>query len=144
MLRSLGAVAVLVLGITTADATILCDRFGCRQNAAQAAYTGRGRVISGRPAGCPRAWCGCWLARYKGLKDRSLWLARNWTRVGRPAPGPAPGIIAIYARGRRGGHVGIVRRVVRPGVIVLLSGNDGGLVRERARSTQGVIAWRIL
>jgi hypothetical protein len=29
-----------------------------------------------------------------------------------------------------------------PGRIVLLSGNDGGAVRQRERSSRGVIAWR--
>lgn len=100
---------------------------------------------SGRPAGCPRAYCGCWLAlRLFGHHVRSLWLARNWARIGRPASGPAPGVIAVYARGRRGGHVGIVTAVPGPGRIVLLSGNDGRRVRERERSTRGVIAYRNL
>lgn len=101
---------------------------------------------SGRPAGCPgRSWCGCWLAldRY-GRHVKRLWLARAWAREGRPAAGPAPGVIAVYARGRRAGHVGRITRVLGPGRIVLLSGNDGGRVRERERSTAGIIAYRRL
>jgi hypothetical protein len=39
-------------------------------------------------------------------------------------------------------HVGIVVAVSGPGRIVLLSGNDGGAVRQRERSSRGVIAWR--
>jgi hypothetical protein len=103
----------------------------------------RPRVVqSGPPAGCPsRAWCGCWLAKHLGMNDRSLWLARNWARIGSPAAGPAPGVVAVFARGR-GGHVGIVTGVPGPGRIILLSGNDGRAVRERERSTRGVIAWR--
>jgi surface antigen len=72
---------------------------------------------------------------------RELWVARNWTKYGRSANGPAPGVIAVYARGT-GGHVGIVTSVPRRGVVVLKSGNDDGAVRERERSTKGVIAWR--
>ena len=99
-----------------------------------------------RPLPCPsRDWCGCWLATYLGIYDhrqwRELWVARNWTKYGRPANGPAPGVIAVYARGT-GGHVGIVTSVPRHGVVVLKSGNDDGAVRERQRSTKGVIAWR--
>jgi hypothetical protein len=94
---------------------------------------------AGRPAGCPRAWCGCWLSIHLGIEDRALWLARNWARVGRPAPGPAPGVIAVWRH-----HVGRVVAVPRPGIIVLLSGNDGHAVRERERPTRGVIAWRTL
>lgn len=101
------------------------------------------QTIARRPAGCPRTWCGCWLARHLGLHDRKLWLARNWTRVGRPAAGPAPGVVAVYARGRGGGHVGIIKRVVDRNTVVLLSGNDDGAVRERERSTAGVIAYRV-
>jgi uncharacterized protein (TIGR02594 family) len=103
----------------------------------------RPRIVqSGPPAGCPaRAWCGCWLSKHLGLNDRSLWLARNWARIGSPAGGPAPGVVAVFARGR-GGHVGIVTGVPGPGRIILLSGNDGRAVRERERSTRGVIAWR--
>jgi uncharacterized protein (TIGR02594 family) len=103
----------------------------------------RPRVVQyGPPPGCPaRAWCGCWLQKHLGLNDRSLWLARNWARIGSPAGGPAPGVVAVFARGR-GGHVGIVTGVPGPGRIVLLSGNDGRAVRERERSTRGVIAWR--
>ena len=101
---------------------------------------------SDRPQPCPsRAWCGCWLATYLGISNqrqwRELWIARNWSTYGRPAGGPAPGVIAVYARGA-GGHVGIVTSVPRPGVVVLKSGNDNGAVRERERSIEGVIAWR--
>jgi len=100
------------------------------------------------PEQCPEhEWCGCWLATYLGIQDRKLWrelwVARNWASYGKPADGPAPGVIAIYGRGT-GGHVGIVTAVSRrPGFVVLKSGNDNGAVRERERSTEGVIAWRI-
>lgn len=103
-----------------------------------------GKVVGGRPAGCPRRqWCGCWLALRKyGKHVRRLWLARNWAQHGRPAAGPAPGVIAVYARGGRGGHVGIVTRVIDRNTVVLLSGNDGRKVRKRRWPTRGVIAWR--
>ncbi|MEN6535665.1 MAG: hypothetical protein ABFD89_18520 [Bryobacteraceae bacterium] len=32
-------------------------------------------ALGGRPAGCPHAWCGCWLAAYFGISDRNLWRA---------------------------------------------------------------------
>ena len=94
----------------------------------------------------PQDWCGCWLATYLNISDqkqwRELWVARNWATYGRSADGPAPGVIAVYERGT-GGHVGIVTRVTRPGFVVLKSGNDNKAVRERERSTERVIAWRI-
>jgi len=102
-------------------------------------------MVGGRPAICPpRAWCGCWLsiARF-GKSIRHLWYGRNWLDEGQPVSEPSPGVIAIYARGR-GAHVGEVRRVISPTRIVLLSGNDGGAVRERERSTAGIIGYRRL
>lgn len=95
--------------------------------------------ISGKPTDCPSRWCGCWLGKHLGINDRSLWLARNWARVGRPAHGPAPGVIVVWR-----GHVGKITAVEGPGRIRVLSGNDGRAVRERVRSTAGVIAYRFV
>lgn len=100
------------------------------------------RIASGKPQGCPRAWCGCWLARYYGFtgsKARQLWLARNWASMF-PRVALAPGYVAVFARGRRGGHVGKIVAVHNNGTITLTSGNDGNAVRTRARSTRGLIA----
>lgn len=77
------------------------------------------------------------MSNYFGFKDRKLWLAINWAHIGRPASGPAPGVVAVYRH-----HVGVVTAVPGPGRMVLLSGNDGNAVRERERSTRGVVAWR--
>jgi hypothetical protein len=90
----------------------------------------------GRPAGCPHAWCGCWLASHLGISGRSLWLARNWARIGHSAGGPQVGAIAVWPH-----HVGQVR-AVDGNRILLLSGNDGRAVRERWRTTAGIIAYR--
>lgn len=49
-------------------------------------------VIGGRPDGCPRAFCGCGLAKYLGLHDKRLNLAWNWARLFPPThahPGAA-------------------------------------------------------
>lgn len=94
--------------------------------------------IGGRPDGCPsRAWCGCFLGKHLGLNDRSLWLARNWARVGSAASGPAPGVVVVWPH-----HVGLIRSVTSPGRAIVLSGNDGRAVRTRERSLRGVIAYR--
>jgi hypothetical protein len=54
-----------------------------------------GRVMEGigqilpHPSGCPsRAFCGCGAASYLGIASRDLWLAANWFRFPRAAPGP--------------------------------------------------------
>ena len=97
---------------------------------------GAGRVVR------PRAWCGWWLGRYLGMLDRKLWLARNWTHVGRPAHGPHVGAIVVWARGRRHGHVGIITGRTADGRWIVKSGNDGHRVRERPRSVADAIAFR--
>lgn len=89
----------------------------------------------------PRAWCGWQMRQWFHVADRAYNVARKWASWGSPARGPAPGTIAVFAR-RGGGHVGIVTGVPGPGRIVLKSGNDGHAVRERERSTRGIIAYR--
>jgi hypothetical protein len=64
-------------------------------------------------------------------------LARNWAHWGRPAGGPAPGVVGVMAH-----HVFKVIQVLGNGTVLAISGNDGHAVRVRPRSTAGVIAWR--
>lgn len=99
------------------------------------------QVASGRPySNCPaRAWCGCWMANRFGFSDKSLWQARNWLKIGRELSGPRVGAIAVYRH-----HVGLITEVTGPNRIMMLSGNDGGAVRERERSTSGIIGYRAL
>jgi hypothetical protein len=98
-----------------------------------------------RPVGCPkRLWCGCWLAHDLGItgkRARNLWVARAWAGEGEAAGGPGVDVIMVTRR-----HVGRVTEIDprRPGMVKMISGNDGGAVRERWRSTRGVIAWRRL
>lgn len=95
-----------------------------------------------RPKGCPTLWCGCWASIEVFHKNiRKLWRAENWLQIGVPVKHPRPGDIAVFRR-RGGHHVGIVEGVPRPGVIVLKSGNDGGEVRTRARSTKDLVGYR--
>jgi hypothetical protein len=96
-----------------------------------------------RPRGCPALWCACWLSIEYGYsvaqaKTLGLFKARNWASFFQRAT-LAPGNVAIFARGRGGGHVGRIDGV-RPGEVLLTSGNDGGAVRTRWRSTRGLIA----
>ena len=91
---------------------------------------------NGRPAHCPARWCGCWLASYFGLSDPALNKARNWARKFKRVAGPCVDCVAVWPH-----HVGVVKGIPKPGRVVLLSGNDGHAVRERERSSAGVIAW---
>jgi uncharacterized protein (TIGR02594 family) len=85
----------------------------------------------------PRAWCGWFMGQHLGKHDRSLWLARNWARVGSNAGGPAEGVVVVWPH-----HVGLITGRDAVGRWVVLSGNDGRRVRERARSLARVIAYR--
>jgi len=90
------------------------------------------RVIGNRPAGCPRAFCGCEASLYKfGRIIPELNLASNWRRFPRTAP--SPGMAAV-----RSGHVMILESQVSGNVWNVHDGNSGGHVtREHARSLAG-------
>lgn len=90
------------------------------------------RVVGGRPAGCPNAFCGCEASLYKfGRIIPGLNLASNWRRFPRAAP--APGMAAV-----RSGHVMILESQVGGNVWTVHDGNSGGHVtREHPRSLAG-------
>lgn len=99
------------------------------------------RVSGGRPPGCPALWCGCGLAlKLFGRHIRELWAARAWLRFRRVA-GPVPGSVAVLSRGRRGGHVGIVRGVDANGNPIIYSGNHNRRWGEAIYPRSRVIAY---
>jgi len=91
-----------------------------------------GRVLGGRPAGCPRSFCGCEASLYRfGRIIPELNLASNWRRFPRAAP--APGMAAV-----RSGHVMILQSQVEGNVWSVHDGNSGGhLTRDHVRSIAG-------
>ncbi|WP_316234955.1 MULTISPECIES: hypothetical protein [unclassified Bradyrhizobium] len=92
----------------------------------------------GRPAACTGIpWCGCWLRVHLGIDNARLNLARAWASIGEAMSGPAAGVIAVWPH-----HVGLITENLGGGMIRLLSGNDSNAVRERVRSTRGIIAYR--
>lgn len=83
-------------------------------------------------------WCGIWMESHTGIHGPgNLARAIEWRNVGQPASGPAPGVIGVMAH-----HVFQVVQVLEHGMVLAISGNDGGAVRTRPRSTAGVVAWR--
>ena len=96
------------------------------------APSGGERVVGGRPAGCPNAFCGCEASLYKfGRIVPGLNLASNWRRF--PRATPAPGMAAV-----RSGHVMILESQVGGNVWTVHDGNSGGHVtREHPRSLAG-------
>ena len=99
-----------------------------------AEYGSSRHVADGRPS----AWCGWEMRQLVGGNAGPEYnLPRNWAHWGRPAGGPAPGVIGVMPH-----HVFKVVQVLGHGTVLAISGNDGHAVRVRPRSTAGVIAWR--
>jgi hypothetical protein len=95
---------------------------------------GAGRVVGGRPAGCPRAFCGCGASLYLfGKIVPALNLAANWLRF--PRAEPAPGMVAA-----RRHHVFVLVRHIR-GPIWLAHDSNSGRHRTRIhpRSIAGFV-----
>jgi hypothetical protein len=92
-----------------------------------------GVVIGGRPAGCPRAFCGCEASLYLfGRIIPELNLAANWLRKF-PRTSPAPGMAAA-----RRGHVFVLLSHVEGSNWMVRDGNSGGhLTRLHVRSIAG-------
>ncbi len=86
------------------------------------------RSVGGRP----RQWCGWWMRTQKG-GGPEFNLAANWRRWG-SSSGPQVGAVVVWPH-----HVGMITGRSSNGRWIVKSGNDGGAVRERARSVSGAV-----
>lgn len=93
---------------------------------------GHGQIVSGRPSGCPNAFCGCGASiRVFGRIVPELNLASNWLRF--PRTTPAPGMVAA-----RRGHVFVLEQHVAGDTWMAYDANSGGrATRIHARSLRG-------
>jgi hypothetical protein len=82
--------------------------------------------------GRPRQWCGWWMRTQRG-GGPEMNLAWNWSKWGRPS-GPQVGAVVVWRH-----HVGEITGRTADGRWIVKSGNDGGQVRERARSVAGAV-----
>jgi hypothetical protein len=86
----------------------------------------------------PEQWCGWWMRQHLGGHyGPEFNVARNWLKAGRPLEGPRPGAIGVKAH-----HMFQVVRVIDPGHVLAISGNDYNAVRTRIRTTSDVIGRR--
>lgn len=85
---------------------------------------------SGSVGSRPGRWCG-WYMRTRHGGGPQYNLARNWRNRGTPT-GPQVGAIVVW-----NSHVGEITGRASNGQWIVLSGNDGGRVRERPRSVAG-------
>ena len=118
-----------------AQGIIVCDQQGCHgDQIISASPAGRretriivsddgyeGRVVGGRPAGCPSAYCGCGVSlKVFGKIIPELNLASNWLRKF-PHAQPAPGMVAA-----RSHHVFYIESVIDAQTVVAYDPNSGG------------------
>jgi hypothetical protein len=96
------------------------------------------REGAGRPAGCPRMWCGCWGRLQAGLSDPSFNRALHWLSLKHVTK--RVGAWAVLKR-RGGGHVGRVVAIDASGNPVLVSGNHSGRVGTATYPKGRVIAY---
>lgn len=91
-----------------------------------------GRVVGGRPAGCPSSYCGCGAAvRVFGRMVPELNLAANWLRF--PRTSSASGMVAA-----RRGHVFVLEQHVAGDLWMAYDANSSGhATRIHARSLRG-------
>lgn len=78
----------------------------------------------------PGKWCGWWMRTQLG-GGPEFNVAANWRRYG-SATSPQVGAVVVWPH-----HVGIITGRASNGQWIVKSGNDGGQVRERARSVSG-------
>jgi hypothetical protein len=116
----------------TATVRVLRGRFQGGEYATISANPDNGRVVGGRPSGCPHAYCGCAASlRIFGRIVPSLNLASSWLRF--PRTSPAPGMVAA-----RHGHVFVLESHVQGDTWIAYDGNSGGhATRIHARSLRG-------
>ena len=98
----------------------------------RASIVDRGAIIA-HPAGCPaRAFCGCGAAvELFGRPVRDLWLAANWFRFPRAAPGPSMAAVRAH-------HVMVIRQYLGAGRALVYDANSGrGLTRVHVVSLHG-------
>ncbi len=81
----------------------------------------------------PGAWCGWYMRTQKG-GGPELNLAANWRHWGSHSSGPQVGAVVVWPH-----HVGEITGQASNGQWIVKSGNDGGQVKERARSVSGAV-----
>lgn len=93
------------------------------------------QIIGGRPAGCPRRYCGCGLAKYLGLSDKRLNLAWNWAKLFPRESHPRAGLAAV-----RHHHVMYIEASAGDGQWLVRDYNSGGgLSRIHVRDVRGFV-----
>ena len=89
-------------------------------------------------------WCADFMnlvLAQSGTKTSKSSMARSFANYGTRLSGPQIGAIAVLSRGKRGGHVGIVKGIDARGNPIIISGNHGRRVGEGTYPRNRVIAY---
>lgn len=92
------------------------------------------RYMGTNPTGRKTLWCGAFMdmvLKRTGRKGGGN-LAKGYLKYGKHLAGPVVGAIAIFSRGKKGGHVGVVTGIDGEGNPVIISGNHNNTVAEVA------------
>lgn len=103
-----------------------------RHYRSRSAYHGRRHYARRGAGGRPSKWCGWWMRTQLGGGPEYN-RAAHWRNYGRPTA-PRVGAVVVWPH-----HVGIITGRSANGRWIVKSGNDGGRVRERARSVAGAV-----
>ena len=89
-------------------------------------------------------WCADFMnlvLAQSGAKTSKSSMARSFANYGTRLSGPQIGAIAVFARGKTGGHVGIVKGIDARGNPIIISGNHNRRVGEGTYPRNSVIAY---
>jgi uncharacterized protein (TIGR02594 family) len=98
-------------------------------------------IVKGRPSGCPKAWCACYLEKTlkkAGLRTLGSNKASAFAKYGKKAKAGQTGAIMVMPH-----HVGVVAGKCADGRIKLVSGNHGNKVGTGCYAAGKAIAWRL-
>jgi uncharacterized protein (TIGR02594 family) len=100
-----------------------------------------------RQLGLPSSlWCADFMnyaLKRAGKSGTGSRMASSFAAYGKRISGPQVGAIAIMARGRHGGHVGVVSGIDARGNPIVISGNHGRKVAESTYSRRRIYAYRM-
>jgi len=102
------------------------------------------RYLGGNPTGRGSLWCARFMnmvLEHTGHRGTGSDMASSFSNYGTRVSGPQVGAIAVMARGRSGGHVGIITGIDASGNPIMISGNNGNRVREAPISRGRIYAY---
>ena len=132
-LIGLSVVCMTLAHCANGNASRRVDRNASAFAAADISHEYQRRVVGGRPAGCPKLFCGCEASLYLFGRIRpELNLASNWLRIF-PRTSPAPRMAAV-----RSDHVFVLLSHVDGSNWLVHDGNSGNnLTHVHVRSIRG-------